>query len=108
MEKVFIIIGAFANYRGFIWQSHNQILQIWYETGIVGLFLFLMILILAGINIRKIDSNLIYLNIIVFGLFGMFVMMITEILSIYIYIYMFLIILYNIDKIKKRGKEYDK
>lgn len=81
---------------------HNYILQILFQTGIVGMIIFFALLLSTIINLYKCKNNKI-INIMSLILFGYFIMMITESFS-FILLFYILIFLYNLPIfLKKKG-----
>lgn len=82
--------------------AHNQILEIFYKTGIIGAILFALILIESIKKIYKNNDNIIskFLSV---TLFAWFIMMLTEAYAYEYFMYYF-VICYNIDYIIKNSK----
>lgn len=95
--------GKFAYYRGIVWQAHNQILQIFYETGYIGLIAFIFILISCSKKLNNYKSE--YCSkVVIAGIIGISIMMISEILSIYVYFFLLVIIAFNINMLIRGDK----
>lgn len=90
--------GNFVLWHGDLWQSHNQILQILYDGGIISFFIIIAIIIELGRNIRKNSRHKVSI-ILNSCLFGFFIMMISEIYLYYPPIYLIFSIVYGVDKI---------
>lgn len=89
--------GSFVYVRGKMWQAHNQIIQLLYDGGIIGMLLFIIMLFIFGKNLKfNGDNNDKLKQIIIFGLGGFFIIMITEISSYYLPIYLLLFLGYFI------------
>lgn len=90
--------GNFVYLRGYNtnWQSHNQILQLLFETGIIGCFVFFYLIFLALKGSKKCDNRDCRIWIISI-IFSFLVMMIVEIYGYYIPFYAVLVIAYYLE-----------
>lgn len=94
--------GSFIYIRDKMWQAHNQIIQTLYDGGIIGVILFLFLLYKCGENLKlKGSKNDITKIIFISGLTGFFIIMITEINSYYLPLYLVLFLGYFIKFDKK-------
>lgn len=89
--------GNFVPYGGALYQAHNEFIQIIYESGLIGIWLFLLF-INAILKSHKYDTSKIDI-IIVSVVYALMVMMISEIYSYYIAAYIPMIIFFYRNKL---------
>ena len=88
------IDGNFILWGSKLWQAHNQLLQNLYEGGIVGTFLFYMIIGMSLRQLSKCDCDSKYKNLVASMIFAFLIMMITEIYGYYNPLYIIIILGY--------------
>ena len=92
-------IGEHVRYAGYVWHGHNKYIQLMLEGGIPSLLIFIILIYLIIVKLKKVKKSTSY-KVVISVMCGFLISIITESGTSIVY-YLLLLIAYNVDVLEK-------